>query len=213
MKTRIEKFYDYIEARGWKCKIISTGHLSELRETILNYYNQGFLDKALFRDQLSFFSFNPPPDIPDVRSIIIVAVPTPQMQIFCYWQGKRIPVVIPPTYVSYTKRTENIQGILASWHQDEGYHLAPAKLPLKTIAVRSGLAHYGRNNICYVEEMGSFLQLVGVFSDLPSNGDSWQEPKMLGRCENCIACLRKCPTKAINNDCFQNKKPGIKRRL
>jgi epoxyqueuosine reductase len=50
--------------------------------------------------------------------------------------------------------------------------------------------------------MGSFLQLVGAFSDLPCDSDPWQEPKMLNRCESCRACLQSCPTKAIARDRF-----------
>jgi epoxyqueuosine reductase len=50
--------------------------------------------------------------------------------------------------------------------------------------------------------MGSFLQLVGAFSDLPCDGDPWREPKALDRCESCVVCLRLCPTGAITNDRF-----------
>jgi epoxyqueuosine reductase len=116
--------------------------------------------------------------------------------------GERVPMVVPPTYVSYTPRTESVQAVLADWFQHEGYRLAKPQLPLKTLAVRSGLADYGRNDICYVSGMGSFLQLVGAFSDLPCDGDPWREPKALDRCESCVACLRHCPTGAIANDRF-----------
>jgi len=202
MKTRIEKFYRMIEDRGWKCRVIPSRHLSDLREVILGYYEQGLIDKELFRDQLNFLSFDPPADLPDARSIIILAVPTPQMRIGFRWQGKTVPVVIPPTYVSYTPRTLGVLTVLTSWLKENGYLLANQQLPLKTLAVRSGLAHYGRNNICYVEEMGSFLQLAGAFSDMPCDDDPWQEPKMIDRCNTCTACLRNCPTKAISKDRF-----------
>ena len=102
-------------------------------------------------------SLDPPADLAGARSIVIVAVPTPQMRIAFHWQGERVPVVAPPTYVSYTPRTESVQAVLAAWLQREGYRLAKPRLPLKTLAVRSGLADYGRNNICYVPGMGSFL--------------------------------------------------------
>jgi epoxyqueuosine reductase len=75
-------------------------------------------------------------------------------------------------------------------------------LPLKTLAVSSGLALYGRNNITYVPGMGSFLQLVGAFSDMPCDSDSWTGPRALTRCESCDACLRRCPTGAIRDSDF-----------
>jgi epoxyqueuosine reductase len=38
---------------------------------------------------------------------------------------------------------------------------------LKRLAVRSGLARYGRNNVTYVEGMGSFLELSASLTDMP----------------------------------------------
>lgn len=191
-----------IEERGWRGRIVSISHLTDLRHAIISRVEQGLIDEKLYHDQLSFFSFDPPADLPSTRSIVIIAVPTPQMRIIYQWQGRRIPVIVPPTYVSYTPRTESTQEILAAWLQNEGYRLVKSQLPLKTLAVYSGLAKYGRNNICYVDGMGSFLQLVGAFSDLSSDRDPWQEPKKLNRCESCIACLQHCPTKAINENRF-----------
>jgi epoxyqueuosine reductase len=75
-------------------------------------------------------------------------------------------------------------------------------LPLKLLAVRSGLGLYGRNNICYVPGFGSFLQLVAVYSDLPCDRDGWREAQMLERCQDCSACRLNCPTGAISSDRF-----------
>jgi epoxyqueuosine reductase len=198
----MERLFNMIEERGWKGRIIPIGHLADLKEAIIDRYEQGLIDETLYQDQLGFFSFNSPVELPDACSIVIVAVPTPQMRIIFQWQGRRMPAVVPPTYISYTSRTESIQAVLAAWLQYENYHLAKPQLPLKTLAVRSGLADYGRNNICYVAGMGSFLQLVGAFSDIPCDGDPWREPKTLDRCESCVACLQHCPTKAIIKDRF-----------
>ena len=198
----MEKLQSKIHDLGWKVKITAIDHLDDLRFSILSRLEQGQIDKKLYNDQLSFFSFDPPADLPEARSILIVAVPTPQMRIFFQFKGKRIPVIIPPTYVSYTPRTHMTQDAVADLLKQEGYQVAKPQLPLKTLAVNSGLAKYGRNNICYVDGMGSFLQLVGVFSDLPCNNDHWKQPEMLDRCKLCKVCLRNCPTKAIIEDRF-----------
>lgn len=202
MKTCLKRFFNMIDERGWKGRIVPIDRLTDLREAIRAHHERGLIDEALYREQLSFFSFESPIDLPDARSIIIVGVPTPQMRIIFHWQGKRLPVIVPPTYVSYTPRTESVQSILAVWLEQEGYRIAKPKLPLKTLAVCSGLAEYGRNNICYISGIGSFLQLVSAFSDLPCDGDSWREAKALDLCESCVACLRHCPTAAITNDRF-----------
>jgi epoxyqueuosine reductase len=95
---------------------------------------------------------------------------------------------------------------------------APALLPVKTLATSCGLAEYGRNNITYVPGMGSFHRLVAVFTDLPADEDTWQEPKRLAACDRCRACREACPTAAIGDDrfllhaelclTFWNEKPG-----
>jgi epoxyqueuosine reductase len=191
-----------IEERGWSGRIVPIPHLADLQEAIRGPYEAGLLDRALYHGQLSFFSFGSPSDLPEARSIIVAAVPTPQMRIVFHWRGAAHPVVVPPTYVSYTPRTASVQAALASWLGRDGYRLAKPALPLKTLAVRSGLAEYGRNNIGYVAGMGSFFQLVGAFSDLPCEYDPWREPKALDRCATCVACLRHCPTGAISADRF-----------
>jgi epoxyqueuosine reductase len=193
---------DRIEAQGWKGRMVPIHHLADLQEAIRGRHERGLLDEALYREQLDFLSFDPPAELPGARSIVVVAVPTPPMRIVCHWKGRRVPVLVPPTYVSYTPRTEGVQAVVADWLREDGFRLAKPRLPLKTLAVRSGLAHYGRNNICYVPGMGSFLQLVGAFSDLPSKDDPWREPKALDRCATCVACLRHCPTGAITSDRF-----------
>ena len=50
--------------------------------------------------------------------------------------------------------------------------------------------------------MGSFIQLVAFFSDLPCPEDTWREPVMLERCQKCKACVNNCPTGAIPTDRF-----------
>jgi epoxyqueuosine reductase len=202
MAQPVDRFLNMIEGRGWKGQIVPIDHLADLKEGICGSYERGLFDEALYRKALGSFSFDPPGDLPGARSIVIVAVPTPQMRIVFHWRGERVPVVVPPTYVSYTSRTESAQADLGAWLQDEGYRLAKPRLPLKMLAVRSGLANYGRNNICYVPGMGSFLQLVGAFSDLPGDSDPWREPKALDRCASCVACQRHCPTGAIGDDRF-----------
>jgi epoxyqueuosine reductase len=80
--------------------------------------------------------------------------------------------------------------------------VAKAILPKKLLAVRSGLAAYGKNNITYVPEMGSFHGLVAAYSDLPAPEDNWRPAQMLEACQKCSACLRHCPTDAITSDRF-----------
>ena len=73
---------------------------------------------------------------------------------------------------------------------------------LKRLAVRTGLGKYGRNNICYVDGMGSFLTLYAFFTDFSFDEDNWQEVELMNLCSNCKVCLKQCPTGSISEDNF-----------
>ena len=129
-----------------------------------------------------------------------------------------IPVIIPPTYLHGDQDDRKVMNLLSDTLYPLGYHLAEALIPKKLLAVSSGLGSYGKNNICYVQGMGSFIRLVAFYSDLPCGEDNWQEPRMLEACLKCNVCGNKCPSGAISTDRFllraercityHNEKPG-----
>lgn len=84
----------------------------------------------------------------------------------------------------------------------EGYEIATPLLPQKLLAARSGLVEYERNNITYVQGMGSFMRLTAVYSDMQIESDYWQEPKMMTRYQDCNLCQKSCPTAAVSSDRF-----------
>ena len=197
-----DRLLNLIEQQEWKARIVPSSRLDDLKREIDGRHDLRLLDDRLYREQLTAFSYEPPGNLRNARSIIIVALPVPQIRLYFCWKGGRLAVVVPPTYAGYSTTTARVQATLASWIQAEGQQVADARLPLKTLAAWSGLTAYGRNNICYVKGMGSFLQLVGAFSDIPCSDHSWQAPRMLRRCDSCVACLRSCPSGAITEDRF-----------
>ena len=202
MSRPTQDLLDRLDERGWKARIVPIDRLAELEGAIRSQRDAGLLHAALDRAQLHQFSFTRPADLPDARSIIAVAVPVPQVRIIFHWRGAPVPIVLPPTYVSYTPTTIAVQNTLARWLALDGFQVARPRLPLKTLAAGSGLAAYGRNNLCYVSGLGSFLRLVAAFSDLSSDGASWRVPASLDRYPSCVACLRPCPTGAAAPDRF-----------
>ncbi|WXG45696.1 MAG: 4Fe-4S double cluster binding domain-containing protein [Candidatus Atabeyarchaeum deiterrae] len=187
---------------GYQVRAISIHHLQLLQEHIQGQYHQGLLDNQFYQDRLAWLRFQIPETLPKAESMIVVAVPRPQTRAIFTWKGQRRPLIIPPTYTAYKDVTEKIQKLLAKILGEKGYRSTGTELPLKLLAVRSGLGQYGRNNLCYVSGMGSFLQLVAVYSDMPCQEDSWQEATMLPNCEKCELCRRACPTGAIPSDRF-----------
>lgn len=192
----------HIAQLGFRGSIVSIQHLPELKADMEGWQSQGMLDKEFVKERLGSFDFRIPEALPKAKSMIVVAVPRPQAQAIFAWQGSKKALILPPTYVAYKQTSRKVQDLLAEFLKTRGYRVAPTALPLKLLAVRSGLGQYGRNNICYVPGMGSFLQLVAVYSDLPCQANNWRKPQMMERCRRCRACMRSCPTGAIPSDRF-----------
>ena len=173
-----------------------------MQKEIESLRSNALLDSQFYKDRLAWFDFQIPEDLPKAKSLIVVAVPRPQTRAIFVWNGQRHPLIIPPTYTAYDDIAKQVENLLAKILDEKGYKSTGTALPLKLLATRSGLAQYGRNNICYISELGSFLQLVAVYSDMPCEEDSWQEATMMKSCEECELCRRACPTGAIPSDRF-----------
>jgi len=193
---------DALARQGYQGRVVSSQRCHDLREEIEARHRDGLLDEGVYQRYLSRFTFTPPEDMPDARSLIIVAAPQPQVRFTFTWNGRQTPVLVPPTYLHGDDADRQVAEALSAILQPHSYRVAQAALPEKLLATRSGLAAYGRNNITYVAGMGSFHRPAAFFSDLPCPQDDWQEPRMLERCGRCSACLRACPTGAIPADRF-----------
>lgn len=190
-----------IGKQGFQGKIVSIEHVKELETEIMNRYQKGLLDSDLYDAYLASFDFACHQKFTDARSLIIVTVPQPQIQLTFLRANKSYPAVIPPTY--YSAIDKDVAALLKTVLEPQGYQLQNVRLPEKLLAVRSGLAQYGKNNITYVKGMGSFQRPVVFISDYPCEEDSWGEATALEHCENCSACRKACPTNAMASDRFQ----------
>jgi epoxyqueuosine reductase len=194
------KVLSELERIGSKARVVSAEHLGELKDEIERNYSEGLFDHSVFGDYSYAFNFEVPETLPQVCSLIIVATPAPALEVTFMLDGRAFQAIVPPTYKDDTDQQVHdcITGVL----KPKGYQLATAAVPKKLLASRSGLARYGKNNITYVEGMGSHHRLTAFFTDAPLPEDHWQKPKMLKRCETCTACVKKCPSGAITSDRF-----------
>jgi epoxyqueuosine reductase len=191
-----------LEERGYRGRIVAIQRVHDLQEEIETRHKEGLLNETFFRKRLTGFIFDPSKSLPEAQSLIVVAVRQPQFRFTFNWDGKRIPLIVPPTYLHWQKLDKQVEDTLAEILGAEGCQVAPAALPKKLLAVRSGLAAYGKNNITYVAGMGSFHRLAIFYTDLPCPQDDWRDSKMMQRCEKCSACLRSCPSGAISGERF-----------
>jgi epoxyqueuosine reductase len=213
-----ETIPQYMEMHGFRGRVVSIRHLRALREEIQARHGQGLIDEDLYQTYLAKFDYQPPRSITNARSLIVVAYGDPPVRFTFGWKAKTVQLTVPPTYLKGDAKDAEVGRILTALLAPEGYHLSQVVVPEKLLAVRSGLARYGKNNITYVVGLGSFHRLVVFCSDYPCEEEHWVEARMLERCERCQACQRSCPSGAIAADrfllqaerclTFWNEKPG-----
>ena len=198
----IQKFHDELTVKGYKGQVVHAKHIPDLRNDIRKHHEQNLIYPPLYEDYKEYFEFKPEVGFDEINSLFIIAIPVPQFKAIFHQNEKELSLLIPPTYLYGLDIVNQINDFLSNLLNLEGYTVEYARLPQKTLAVRSGLAEYGRNNITYVPGMGSFHRLAAYYSDFPVEQDNWQELKMMDLCKECSACVRKCPTGAIPTDRF-----------
>jgi epoxyqueuosine reductase len=191
---------NHLSDAGFKSEIVSIGHLEQLRSELEILISRNVLKKTFYDKQLSDFRFQIPRELPTAKSIIITATHQPKVIVKFKLNGKDFQVIIPPTYLYRTdgKTFEIISNFLSEYE----YSACEAVLPVKALAVHSGLAFYGKNNITYIKNWGSFFRLKAFFSDMPCPSDNWREFTLAEACKKCLACANQCPTQAICQERF-----------
>lgn len=188
--SMIELLKQEILERGYTLRILSIKRLYELKKDIESFEKNQALNQFQKYILNSIYKFEVPTVDFEIKSIVVIAVPTPAYaKVEFVWQGKKS---LLDSLARFNIGGEDAKAVtrkyLKNYLATKGYHIKQApNLPLKRLAVRSGLAVYGRNNICYVEGMGSFLTLVAYFTDIPFTEDDWTEMRQASICTNCRA--------------------------
>lgn len=193
----------YLEKNGVRGRVVSVKHLDELTAEIRSLHDSGLLsDEIFYYDGGSYFDPRVPRSLPAAKSIFVVATPQPMLRVTFRRKEKDVKLVVPPTYYDGSKVTARARRLLTEAFKPESCRFVRALLPVKLLAVRSGLAQYGKNNITYIPKHGSFHRLTAFYSDFESPVDNWQEKTALPLCEKCMLCTKACPTGAIRKDRF-----------
>jgi epoxyqueuosine reductase len=194
---------------GHRARAVGVKRIGELAEEIAARRERGEVDPTFYRDRLSGFAargageFSRPLDgalrtPPPSRSVIVVATAQPTLRVTFERDGSRHAAIIPPTYCDGSDR--RVRDLLLAALRPHGYRVERTGVPVKLLAVRSGLAEYGRNNITYIEGLGSFFRLTAFVTDAPLVETEWIRPRLAAPCEHCSACRARCPTGAIGSD-------------
>jgi epoxyqueuosine reductase len=193
VKSLLEKYH-------FKTAILSVSQLGELEKHIQHFYKQGAFDESFYQERLTHFTFDASLVLPGARSIIITTIRQPIVHVTFLNQGRSYPILVPPTY---NNSTDHIAaGLLKGLFKAGGFHVLKVDLPEKLLLVFSGIAKYGKNNIAYVDGMGSFHRPVAFLTDAGLEEDKWVPLETHDRCKTCKACIQSCPSGAISRDRF-----------
>ena len=193
----LENIQSCLNSINCKAAVFSIVHMNELQNDIEYFVSNG----SIHNDLGINFNFDWTKVYKKAKSVLIIAIPNLAVSVSFNIKGNILKTVIPPTYV-HVKETGKVSNILSKNLSPGSYMDIKNVLPLKLLAVKSGLGKYGRNNICYVEGMGSHHRLVGFYLNIEPKDDSWNSLCMLERCNTCSNCIKICPTNCIPADRF-----------
>jgi epoxyqueuosine reductase len=189
-----------MEYRAVSCK-----YLSELQANVDSLRNANKIhNNEVFQSYIADFKYQIPKDFPEAKFVIIAAVSKPIAKIKFQYKNEIHDIYIGSPYYDSGYTDEMVQESLRKRINlpSEFKLVQNRKLHQKLLAVRSGLGKYGRNNLCYVGDMGCFVNLYTFFTDYEGLTGSWEEIETLKYCDNCKICLKNCPTGAIRDDEF-----------
>lgn len=188
-----------------KHKVISVKRLQELQADIDKTEQDGNLsNNNVFRSYIGNFKFQVPESFPDAKYIVVLAIEHNLAKVNFHLNGQKHEIIFSSPYhklgVSVEEMGELVEKEIV---KETGFKVEHNRaMHLKLLAVRSGLGRYGRNNICYVDGLGSFLSLYTFFTDYDFQVDNWHDLRMLDECEDCNICFDNCPTNAISEENF-----------
>jgi len=196
----IDKLKLLAKANGDRLAAIPIENIKSLQSQLAKYRNDNNAQlsdyqKWIFDELYRFDAIDT-----DMQSIIIVAVARPAYaNVTWHLNGQQYAA-----FSGVSTNTDRTAEYITSAVQAAGYKInRETRLPLKNIAVQSGMAQYGRNNIVYVDGMGSALALLAFSTDAPPcDTTTWSEHIVSQACDGCKICITLCPTDAIIPDKF-----------
>lgn len=182
-----------------RLKIISIEHLKELKDVIEDFSKQEELNNFQNWIVNKLYNFEIPEEAFKINSIILIAVHHP-----LYAKVNFIKDGKTKTFLSFVRSDLNeTEEYLRKFAEEKGYSIKLSKnLPLKRLGAHSALGKYGRNNITYVDGLGSNFSYVAYFSDIICEEDTWGKMKNAEICNKCNLCIENCPTGAILENRF-----------
>ena len=187
-----------LETAGYRAAFLPyayTERIAKIYDALFeNSENTQFIQGAV--DRFHEHNYHHKPDLPfEPLSYLVAAFPSDPAQVILHTEKGRQAVPIPPTYLDYIEERRRLVDIIKSC-ADDCQTVYTEGISHKLLAVCSGLGRFGRNNICYIDGLGSYFDLHAFYTNIPYEGEFYP-PAFLDECETCGLCEKNCPTGAI----------------
>jgi epoxyqueuosine reductase len=205
-RSRAPRIIDPAQIPTYKYRIVSVERFPSLQNEYNAARNNTQLgSNRIYRDQIAPLNFKLPENFRNARAVIVVATYSKNMYANFRLDGNSYRILVPFQYYSDDLGADKLKGIIQKeiiktvGRRVEDFS---SHLPLKLLAARSGLGHYGRNSLIFVEGMGSYNLLYAFLTDHPFTEDHRTNLEILNECNHCHACERTCPTNCISRWSF-----------
>jgi epoxyqueuosine reductase len=190
-----------LDDAGFAHRLADVSVARELADVLAGLRDRGEVAGSLLDEYSESLTFSCPDEVGTPRVLIVVASRSPVLKVRFQLASGPFEAVIPPTYVSTSGRERCLE-VMRSVLGPAGYKVGRARIPVKLLAVRTGLAQYGRNNVAYVRNMGSLVRLDAFCTDAPLHVEDYRTKGSwrLSCCPPCRNCHHVCPTGCIPYD-------------
>jgi epoxyqueuosine reductase len=192
---------DPAQIPSYRAKVIPIERWAALRADFAKVLaGDGVSRNKTFRASVEALDFGLPAELKDARSIIVLATFAKPATADFKLNGQARSVLVPFQYYEDEWTPERLKSVVQTdIVKETGHKLADIskRVPLKYLAARGGLGVFGRNNLFYVDGMGSYNLLHAFATEAKLPGDPDGSLGLLGECRHCNQCVRSCPTSCL----------------
>ncbi len=190
-----------LDAAGFVHRLADVAVAGELAAVLEDLRGTGQVTESLLAEYADSLTFSCVEEVGEPRALIVVASRSPVVKVRFHLESGPFEATIPPTYVSSDAKERALEA-MHSVLGPAGFKVGQARIPVKLLAVRTGLAQYGRNNIAYVRNLGSLVRLDAFCTDAPLQVEDYRSKgsRRLSCCPPCRNCHHVCPTGCIPYD-------------
>lgn len=199
------KIHKWFKDKGYRVGIGGIDLIERAERELGQRKSDEKIDPVFFEEYLSSFRGCDDYEGIHTSALIVAAIPRPAHIISFELDTRIIEMILPPTYKDYRGLFETTRLELENQVFAGKIQVKTLSAPLKAIANLLGIVSYGRNNLTYIPEFGSYLQLVGFHVNTPllqTKSIDEQGSHMMKECTACRACSMACPMGVISEDRF-----------